>query len=58
MNYNTSEICLTLNEPYQWAYEIIDFFDITTIYQKEKESIKKIEAFFGNCKKIFLKDKM
>jgi hypothetical protein len=49
---------VAVNDPYQWAYEIIKFFEINSLYDREKESIRKIENFFKNCKKVFLKNKI
>ena len=45
------------NDPYIWAYEIMKFFQIPDIFIKEKANALKIEKFFINCKKIFLKEK-
>ena len=38
------------NDEFLWAYEIMNFFSIPSIYQQEKESAIKIEEFLVKCK--------
>jgi len=45
------------NDPYCWAYEIINFFEIHTILDIEKKSALRIENFLINCKKTLIKQK-
>ena len=45
------------NDVYLWAYEIIKFFEIEETFMREQASVRKIESFFANCKKILLKVK-
>jgi hypothetical protein len=40
-----------------WAYEIMKFFQIPQIFQREKQSAMKIEDFIKRLKKIRVKDK-
>ena len=42
-------------DPYCWAYEIISFFQVEKIFKKEKWAGKKIDSFFKNCKREFVK---
>jgi hypothetical protein len=38
------------NDEFIWAYEIMKFFEISNLYQLEKQSALKIEDFFVRCK--------
>ena len=45
------------NDPFLWAYEIAQFFQLQRVHDQERLSALRIQRFFKNCKKIAIKHK-